>query len=77
MYAIRSYYATESPLTNYWMHNGYINIDNKTMSKSAGNFFTTRDVAEKYGYEPIRYLMIQAHYRTPINYSLELIEAFV
>ena len=67
--------ATGSPLAHYWMHNGYINIDNKKMSKSAGNFFTTRDVAEKYGYEPIRYLMIQAHYRTPINYSLELIEA--
>ncbi len=67
--------ATGSPLAKYWMHNGYINIDNKKMSKSAGNFFTTRDVAEKYGYEPIRYLMIQAHYRTPINYSLELIDA--
>ncbi len=67
--------ATGKPLANYWMHNGYINIDNKKMSKSAGNFFTTRDVAEKYGYEPIRYLMIQAHYRTPINYSLELLEA--
>lgn len=67
--------ATGSPLANYWMHNGYINIDNKKMSKSAGNFFTTRDVAEKFGYEPIRYLMIQAHYRTPINYSLELLEA--
>lgn len=67
--------ATGHPLAKYWMHNGYINIDNKKMSKSAGNFFTTRDVAEKYGYEPIRYLMIQAHYRTPINYSLELLEA--
>ncbi len=67
--------ATGKPLANYWMHNGYINIDNKKMSKSAGNFFTTRDVAEKYGYEPIRYLMIQAHYRSPINYSLDLIES--
>ena len=67
--------ATGRPLAKYWMHNGYINIDNKKMSKSAGNFFTTREVAEKYGYEPIRYLMIQAHYRTPINYSLELIDA--
>lgn len=67
--------ATGHPLAKYWMHNGYINIDNKKMSKSAGNFFTTRDVAEKYGYEPIRYLMIQAHYRTPINYSLELLDA--
>ncbi len=67
--------ATDEPLANYWMHNGHINIDNKKMSKSAGNFFTTRDVAEKYGYEAIRYLMIQAHYRSPINYSIDLLEA--
>lgn len=67
--------ATGEPLANYWMHNGHINIDNKKMSKSAGNFFTTRDVAEKYGYEAIRYLMIQAHYRSPINYSVDLLEA--
>ena len=67
--------ATGEPLANYWMHNGHINIDNKKMSKSKGNFFTTRDVAEKYGYEAIRYLMIQAHYRSPINYSIELLEA--
>ncbi len=56
------------------MHNGYINIDNKKMSKSLGNFFTVRDVAEKYGYEPIRYLMISSHYRSPINYSTEIVE---
>lgn len=62
------------PFAHYWMHNGYINIDNKKMSKSLGNFFTVRDVAEKYGYEPIRYLMVSAHYRTPINYSVEVIE---
>lgn len=67
--------ATGKPLANYWMHNGYINIDNKKMSKSAGNFFTVRDVAEKYGYEPIRYLMIQSHYRSPVNYSIEIIES--
>ncbi|MCX7658731.1 MAG: cysteine--tRNA ligase, partial [Oscillospiraceae bacterium] len=67
--------ATGKPLANYWMHNGYINVDNKKMSKSAGNFFTVRDVAEKYGYETIRFLMIQAHYRTPINYSLDLLQA--
>lgn len=59
---------------HYWMHNGYINVDNKKMSKSLGNFFTTRDVAEKYGYEPIRFLMLQAHYRSPINYSIQVIE---
>ena len=61
------------PFARYWMHNGYINVDNKKMSKSLGNFFTVRDVAEKYGYEPIRYLMVSAHYRTPINYSEEVI----
>jgi cysteinyl-tRNA synthetase len=58
----------------YWMHNGYINVDNVKMSKSVGNFFTVRDVAEKYGYEPIRYLMVTTQYRMPINYSLDIIE---
>ncbi len=62
------------PFANYWMHNGYINVDNVKMSKSLGNFFTVRDVAEKYGYEPIRYLMISSHYRNPINYSVDVIE---
>ncbi|MCH5189469.1 MAG: cysteine--tRNA ligase [Oscillospiraceae bacterium] len=62
------------PFANYWMHNGYINIDNVKMSKSLGNFFTVRDVAEKYGYEPIRYLMISSQYRSPINYSVDIIE---
>lgn len=59
---------------NYWMHNGYINVDSKKMSKSLNNFFTVREVAEKYGYEPIRYLMIASHYRSPVNYSVEVIE---
>ena len=62
------------PFAHYWMHNGYINVDNKKMSKSLNNFFTVRDVAEKYGYEPIRYLMLSSHYRSPINYSVEIIE---
>ena len=62
------------PFANYWMHNGYINVDNVKMSKSLGNFFTVRDVAEKYGYEPIRFLMISSHYRSPINYSTDIIE---
>lgn len=66
--------ANGVPFAHYWMHNGYINVDNKKMSKSLGNFFTVRDVAEKYGYEPIRFLMISAHYRTPINYNAEIIE---
>lgn len=69
--------ATGSPLARYWMHNGYINIDNRKMSKSAGNFFTVREIAAKYGYEPIRLLMVQSHYRSPINYSTEVIEACV
>ncbi len=59
---------------NYWLHNGYINVDSKKMSKSLNNFFTVRDVAQKYGYEPIRYLMIASHYRSPINYSKEIME---
>ena len=63
-----------APFAHYWMHNGYINVDNKKMSKSLGNFFTVRDVAEKYGYEPIRYLMVSSHYRMPINYSVDIIE---
>lgn len=62
------------PFAHYWMHNGYINVDNVKMSKSLGNFFTVRDVAEKYGYEPIRYLMISSQYRSPINYSVDIIE---
>ncbi|HIR53303.1 MAG TPA: cysteine--tRNA ligase [Candidatus Onthovicinus excrementipullorum] len=62
------------PFARYWMHNGYINVDNVKMSKSLGNFFTVRDVAEKYGYEPIRYLMISSQYRSPINYSVQIIE---
>lgn len=66
--------ACGSPLARYWMHNGYINVDNKKMSKSLGNFFTVREVAEKFGYEPIRYLMIASHYRSPINYSYEVME---
>ena len=67
--------ATGVPLAKYWMHNGYINVDNKKMSKSLGNFFTAREVAKKYGYEVVRYMMVQAHYRSPINYSIELLDA--
>lgn len=62
------------PFAHYWMHNGYINVDNRKMSKSLGNFFTVREVAEKFGYEPIRFLMLQAHYRSQINYNVEIIE---
>ena len=65
---------TGKPFANYWMHNGYINVDNVKMSKSLGNFKTVRDVAKVYGYEPIRYLMISSSYRSPINYSIDIIE---
>ena len=59
-------------LANYWLHNGHINISGNKMSKSAGNFFTVREIAQKYGYMPIRLMMLQSHYRTPINYSEEI-----
>ena len=62
-----------SPFAKYWMHNGFITVDKVKMSKSLGNFFTVRDVAEQYGYEPIRYLMISCQYRSPINYSFDAI----
>ncbi len=67
--------CTGHEYARYWMHNGYINVDNVKMSKSLGNFFTVRDVAEKYGYEPIKYMMIQSHYRMPLNYTLTVIES--
>ena len=66
--------ANGCTFARYWMHNGYINVDNRKMSKSLGNFFTVREVAEKFGYEPIRYIMISSHYRSPINYSVEILE---
>ena len=67
--------ANGKPFANYWLHNGYINVDNVKMSKSLGNFFTVRDIAEKYDYEVIRFFMLSAHYRSPINFSDELINA--
>lgn len=63
-----------APFARYWMHNGFITVDKVKMSKSLGNFFTVRDVAQQYGYEPIRYLMISCQYRSPINYSFDAIE---
>ena len=62
------------PFAHYWMHNGYINVDNRKMSKSLNNFFTVREVAKEFGYEPIRYLMVASHYRSPINYSVDLLK---
>lgn len=69
--------ANGCDFARFWMHNGYINIDNRKMSKSAGNFFTVREIAGKYGYEPIRFLMLSAQYRSPINYSDSIIEQAV
>ena len=66
--------ANCAPFANYWMHNGYINIDNKKMSKSLGNFFTVRDIRKEYESEVIRFFMLSAHYRNPINFSKELME---
>ena len=65
--------ANGCTFAKFWMHNGYINVDNRKMSKSLGNFFTVREVAEKFGYEPIRYIMISSHYRSPINYSVDIL----
>jgi len=66
---------TGKPFSKYWMHNGYINIDNKKMSKSEGNFFTVRDILEKYDPEVVRFFLLSAHYRHPVNFSKELIYA--
>ena len=66
--------ANGCTFANYWMHNGYINVDNVKMSKSLGNFKTVREIADVYGYEVIRYFLISSHYRSPINYSLDIIE---
>ncbi|MCI7800587.1 cysteine--tRNA ligase, partial [Eubacterium sp.] len=66
--------ANDTPFAKYWMHNGYINVDNVKMSKSLGNFKTVREIANVYGYEVIRYFLISSHYRSPINYSIDIIE---
>ena len=66
---------TEKSSANYWMHNGFLNIDNKKMSKSLGNFFTVREIGEKYDLQVLRFFMLSAHYRSPLNFSAELMEA--
>lgn len=66
--------ANGCTFARYWMHNGYINVDNVKMSKSLGNFKTVREIADVYGYEVIRYFLISAHYRSPINYNIDIIE---
>ena len=67
--------ANGKPFAHYWMHNAFLNIDNKKMSKSAGNFFTVRDISEKYDLQVLRYFMLQAHYRSPLNFSDQLMES--
>ena len=67
--------ANGKPFAHYWMHNAFLNIDNKKMSKSLGNFFTVRDIQEKYDLQVLRFFMISAHYRSPLNFSDELMEA--
>ncbi len=67
--------ANGKTFANYWMHNGFLNIDNKKMSKSLGNFFTVREIGEKYDLQVLRFFMLSAHYRSPINFSAELMEA--
>ena len=66
--------ATGKPFVHYWMHNGFINVDNQKMSKSLGNFFTVRDIAKEFDLEAVRMFMLGAHYRSPINFSREMIE---
>ncbi len=63
------------PFARYWMHNAFLNIDNKKMSKSLGNFFTVRDISEKYDLQVLRFFMLSAHYRMPLNFSAELMES--
>lgn len=65
--------VTGKPFANYWVHNGFINVNNEKMSKSLGNFFTVRDIAKKFDYEVIRFFMLSVHYRNPINFSDELL----
>ena len=67
--------ANGKTFANYWMHNGFLNIDNKKMSKSLGKFFTVREIGEKYDLQVLRFFMLSAHYRSPINFSAELMEA--
>ena len=67
--------ANGKDFAKYWMHNGFLNIDNRKMSKSLGNFFTVREISEKYDLQVLRFFMLSAHYRSPLNFSAELMEA--
>ena len=63
------------PFAKYWLHNAFLNIDNKKMSKSLGNFFTVREIGEKYDLQVLRFFMLSAHYRSPLNFSADLMES--
>ena len=67
--------ANGKTFSRYWMHNAFLNIDNRKMSKSLGNFFTVREVSEKYDLQVLRFFMLSAHYRSPLNFSADLMEA--
>jgi cysteinyl-tRNA synthetase len=67
--------CNDEPFANYWMHNAFLNIDGEKMSKSAGNFFTVREIGEKYPLQVIRFFMLSAHYRSPLNFSDTLVES--
>ena len=67
--------ANGKTFARYWMHNAFLNIDNKKMSKSLGNFFTVRDIAAKYDLQVLRFLMLSAHYRSQLNFSADLMAA--
>ncbi len=67
--------ANGTEFARYWMHNGFLKINNEKMSKSLGNFFTVREIAEEYPLQVIRFFMLSAHYRSPLNFSAELVEA--
>ena len=65
--------ANGKPFARYWIHNGFINVNGEKMAKSRGNFFTVRDIANTFDYEVIRFFMLSAHYRSPINFSEDLL----
>lgn len=67
--------ANDAEFARYWMHNGFLKINNEKMSKSLGNFFTVREIGEKYDLQVIRFFMLSAHYRSPLNFSAELVES--
>ena len=67
--------ANGKTFANYWMHNAFLNIDNRKMSKSLGNFFTVREISEKYDLQVLRFFMLSAHYRSPLNFSADLMES--